>query len=268
MASQSLLAKLGVRSGTEGSSASLAIAFPLSEGNPDMAAHTASSRTGWYAIEGTQISHVVNGTEILTVGAGRLTTTVPVSCPAGTTTSAPLNLGQGVAPTSPINGDMWITTGGLFVRANGVTLGPTSPNPMTSLGDTVYGGIAGVPTRLAGNITTVNQFWTQQGTGTVSAAPGWNPIMPIDVPNLPGTIITSSVVGVTFGGTGVNASTAANGTLLIGTGSGFALNTLSPGSNISINNSVPGVITISATGSGGSTFLDNAFRRAKRDHPH
>ena len=28
------------------------------------------------------------------------------------------------APTSPVNGDMWITSGGVYARVNGVTLGP------------------------------------------------------------------------------------------------------------------------------------------------
>lgn len=259
MAAQSLLAKLGVRFGTLGTSSSLAMAFPLSEGNPDNAAHTAATRTGWYGVEGTQISHVVNGTEVLTVGASRVTAAVPVSCPASTTTSAPLNIGQGTAPTSPVNGDLWVTSGGFFVRIAGSTVGPFSSNPMTTLGDTVYGGNSGVPTRLAGNTSTVNMFWTQQGTGTVSAAPGWNLILAGDVPNLPATIITSGVLTATYGGTGVNASTAANGTLFIGTGSGLALTTLTQGSGIVITNG-PGTITIAATGGGGgTTFLDNAF---------
>jgi len=37
---------------------------------------------------------------------------------------AGLNVPHGVAPTTPVNGDMWTTTAGLFVRINGVTVGP------------------------------------------------------------------------------------------------------------------------------------------------
>ena len=35
-----------------------------------------------------------------------------------------LRLGHGVAPTSPVDGDMWTTTAGLYVRINGATVGP------------------------------------------------------------------------------------------------------------------------------------------------
>lgn len=42
--------------------------------------------------------------------------------PAGTTSNAPIRLPHGVAPTSPVDGDMWTTSaGGLFIRINGVT---------------------------------------------------------------------------------------------------------------------------------------------------
>lgn len=37
---------------------------------------------------------------------------------------ASINLPHGTAPTSPNNGDMWTTTAGIYVRINGVTVGP------------------------------------------------------------------------------------------------------------------------------------------------
>lgn len=46
-------------------------------------------------------------------------------------------------------------------------------NPMTTLGDMIYGGASGVTSRLAGNTTTGNYFLTQTGTGINSAAPTW-----------------------------------------------------------------------------------------------
>ena len=46
--------------------------------------------------------------------------------PAGNTTVASLRLPHGVAPTTPIDGDIWTTSAGLFVRINGVTVGPLS----------------------------------------------------------------------------------------------------------------------------------------------
>lgn len=49
-----------------------------------------------------------------------------IEAAAGTTSRASLRLLHGVAPTSPINGDMWTTTAGLFVHINGSTIGPLS----------------------------------------------------------------------------------------------------------------------------------------------
>ena len=54
------------------------------------------------------------------VGAGRTT------LPAGTTSIAPLRIQHGSAPTSPVDGDIWTTSAGLYVRINGTTVGPLS----------------------------------------------------------------------------------------------------------------------------------------------
>ena len=72
MAAQSLLAKLGMRAATLGTVASLALAAPLAEGNPSMAAHTDASRIGWYFDRtggSEKIGHVVMGVESLSVKA-------------------------------------------------------------------------------------------------------------------------------------------------------------------------------------------------------
>lgn len=45
---------------------------------------------------------------------------------AGTTSVSSLRIPHGAAPTSPVNGDMWTTTAGLFIRINGSTVGPLS----------------------------------------------------------------------------------------------------------------------------------------------
>jgi hypothetical protein len=44
----------------------------------------------------------------------------------GTTAISSLNIPHGAAPTSPVNGDMWTTAAGLYVRINGATIGPLS----------------------------------------------------------------------------------------------------------------------------------------------
>jgi hypothetical protein len=48
-----------------------------------------------------------------------------ITAPPGPTTSA-LNLTPGNTPASPVNGDLWVTSDGLFARINGVTIGPLS----------------------------------------------------------------------------------------------------------------------------------------------
>ena len=43
---------------------------------------------------------------------------------ASTTTTAGINVPHGAAPTTPVNGDVWTTTTGMYVRVNGATVGP------------------------------------------------------------------------------------------------------------------------------------------------
>jgi hypothetical protein len=55
-------------------------------------------------------------------------------------------------------------------------------NPMTTLGDIIYGLATGTPARLAGNTTAAKEFLAQTGTGSVSAAPAWAAIAAGDLP--------------------------------------------------------------------------------------
>jgi hypothetical protein len=54
--------------------------------------------------------------------------------------------------------------------------------PLTTLGDTIYGGASGAATRLPGNTTTIKKFSTQTGDGANSAAPAWGTIAAGDLP--------------------------------------------------------------------------------------
>jgi hypothetical protein len=77
-----------------------------------------------------------------------------------------------------------------------------------------------------------------------------------------GTIATGTwngtLISAAKGGTGVDASTAANGKILIGNGAGFTLANITAGTNITINNTAGG-ITISSTGSGTGTGTVNKY---------
>jgi len=64
--------------------------------------------------------------DVAAVGGATISTSTALITPAGTTGVSSLRIPHGSAPTSPVNGDMWTTTAGLFVRINGVTVGPLS----------------------------------------------------------------------------------------------------------------------------------------------
>lgn len=53
-------------------------------------------------------------------------TTTPFTMPVSDTARASFRIPHGVAPTSPVDGDMWTTTAGLYIRINGTTVGPLS----------------------------------------------------------------------------------------------------------------------------------------------
>lgn len=106
-------------------------------------------------------------------------------------------------------------------------------NPMTSLGDIIYGNAVGIALRRAGNITTTKMFLSQTGDGTSSAAPQWSVVTAADTGAVPtsrqltingtaydltadrswsvGTV--TSVSALTIGTTGTDiTSSVANGT--------------------------------------------------------
>lgn len=70
-----------------------------------------------------------------TLGIGTLyTSTAQLSLAASTTGVASLNVAHGTAPTSPVNGDIWTTSSGVYARINGTTVGPlASTSPVTAI---------------------------------------------------------------------------------------------------------------------------------------
>jgi hypothetical protein len=103
--------------------------YPLS-GNPS-GFLTSSSLTG-YATETFVTSQGYITSSALTPYAplAGATFTGLVATPASTTTTAGLRLPHGTAPTTPVNGDIWTTTGNIQWRRNGGT--QTIPNQGTS----------------------------------------------------------------------------------------------------------------------------------------
>jgi hypothetical protein len=87
-------------------------------------------------------------------------------------------------------------------------------NPMTTSGDTVYGGTAGAFTRLAGDTSNTRKFLREQASGGVAQPPAWDTIQAADVPtlnqNTSGTAAgLSATLGIGSGGTGQTTQQAA-----------------------------------------------------------
>ena len=95
---------------------------------------------------------------------------------------ASINLGQGTAPSAPVNGDVWITADGVYARVAGVTIGPFvdeagaggSAGTVTSVA--VSGGATGLttsggPVTDAGTITLAGTLDLDNGgTGATTAS--------------------------------------------------------------------------------------------------
>ena len=131
-------------------------------------------------------------------------------------------------------------------------------NPLTTLGDILYGGASGAPTRLAGNATNGVYFLRENVTASASVAPDWvgstgssNVVLAtsptittpvIDTINISAlgtsgalwntTITTGSIStggSLTTGGVNIATGSAFNGTVAIATGAGTVNKTINIG---------------------------------------
>lgn len=116
--------------------------------------------------------------------------TAPVTSVSAT---SPLTSTGGTTPTLA----MPAATGsvnGYLTSTDWTTFNSKLSNPMTTLGDVIYGGASGTATRLAGNTTTAKQWLSQTGTGTASAAPAWSALPTVlPVLNRAGSTVSVSV---------------------------------------------------------------------------
>ncbi len=70
----------------------------------------------------------------------------PATLPASITGAASLNIPHGTAPSAPVNGDVWTTTTGIYVRINGGTVGPLGAAGGSYVDLTTNQSIAGIKT--------------------------------------------------------------------------------------------------------------------------
>ena len=180
------------------------------------------------AVAGTQayvlpLSYGTSGQQLTTGGNGTLTWSNADNDPtqiASGTNSVSVDDNTDTITFETAGADRWIIdAGGNFE--------PQADNSY-DIGNSTTGTVANVyASALHGQIQDASQT-NITGVGTLTTGT-WN----------------ADTVGVTYGGTGLDGSAAANGTLLIGNGSGYALTNLTEGQSITVTNG-SGTITVAA----------------------
>ena len=129
-----------------------------------------------------------------------------VSTIASTTANAGFNIAHGVAPSVPVDGDIWTTTGGVFARINSSTrqLGDTV-SALTYSGNNIFSG-------------TTLSFGSSTATSTVSLGAGATISGATKAINIGTNGVSGSTTNIAVGSTtGTNAITINGPTTLAGT---------------------------------------------------
>jgi len=179
-------------------------------------AFSAASDPGIYLPAAGTVGVSTSGTLRLSISTTTLTSTLIGIFPATTTSAASLRIPHGTAPTSPVNGDLWTTTAGLFAQINGSTVGPYA--------------IAGAGT-IGGSIA-VNQIAVGTASNTIGGA------STLTATTTTGALLVSYAAGTSTATAATNVydiSATSTGTIA-GCGTIFALQnsllTVTPGASV------------------------------------
>jgi hypothetical protein len=155
--------------------------------------------------------------------------------------SAGLNLPHGVAPTAPVNGDLWTQTTGVFARINGATVGPFGAGGASGLSGMTAGQIP-----IAASGTTVTSSANLSGDVVSTATTLATVIQPLAVTHAKMVNVAASrLIG------NATAGVASRSEIALGTNLTFSGgNTLNAtGSVSSVGMTVPATSIIGVTGS-------------------
>lgn len=192
---------------------------------------------------GININNTSGTLSIAKGGTGQTTKTEAFDALSPTTSKGDLIVSNGTDNVRQAVGTNGYALVANSATASGLEYVPVVTNPMTTLGDTLYGASAGAPTRLAGTTSVDRKVLTQVGNGTVSAPPVWSD-----------DIATSLAYGRVRGGNvpsnATGAAVAINmlGYTLSNTYSGITI--LTTATNLSNISVTPGIFLVTASGSG------------------
>lgn len=249
----------------------VAATLPSQTGNAGKYLTTDGSNLSWASI--TAGSGTVTSVSVASANGFAGTVATATTTPAITisTTVTGILKGNGTAVSAAVSNTDYqavitlTTTGSSGASTfNGTTLNiPTYTltglggfaNPMTTLGDIIYGGASGAATRLAGNTTSTKNVLLSTGNGTTAAAPAWGTLTASDVGAQASSTNLTSLAGLTFASTSFVKMTA-TGTFALDTNtyylasnpSGYTSNTGTVTSvSVTTANGVSGTVATAST---------------------
>jgi len=146
-----------------------------------------------------------------------VTWTVPTSasCSGGVCKLADIESTTAPTPSGTVNISRLTSacSAGQTIAWNGFTFACNSSatNPMSAIGDVIYGDATGTMTRLSGNTSTTPKFLKSTGSGSAATAPAWTQAAASDLSN--GTTGSGNVVlatGPTITGATISGSLTGN----------------------------------------------------------